>query len=68
MRIDQRYFRPAEVDTLLGDPALAKSYLGWEPEITAQEMCREMVAADLEIAKRHIAGAHGLQLPVAHED
>src|SRR6478735_4717270 len=49
--IDPRYFRPAEVDTLLGDPSKAKKDLGWVPEITVQEMCAEMVAADLSEAK-----------------
>ena len=53
MRIDPRYFRPAEVETLLGNPAKAKARLGWEPEITAREMCAEMVASDLQIAGRH---------------
>ena len=48
MRIDPRYFRPAEVETLLGDPSKAKAKLGWAPEITAQEMCAEMVADDLK--------------------
>ena len=68
MRIDPRYFRPAEVETLLGDPAKAKKYLGWEPEITAQQMCSEMVAADLKVAKRHaLLREHGLELPVAYE-
>jgi GDPmannose 4,6-dehydratase len=52
LKIDPRYFRPAEVETLLGDPSKAKEKLGWEPEITAQEMCSEMVAYDLEEAKR----------------
>ena len=51
LKVDPRYFRPTEVETLLGDPAKAKAKLGWEPEITAQQMCSEMVAADLEIAK-----------------
>jgi len=50
LRIDSRYFRPAEVNTLLGDPSKAKSKLGWEPTITAREMCAEMVASDLESA------------------
>lgn len=50
--IDPRYFRPSEVETLLGDPTKAKDKLGWVPEITAQEMCAEMVAADLTAAKR----------------
>lgn len=60
MRIDPRYFRPAEVDTLLGDSTYAKEKLGWTPEITVQEMCAEMVAADLEIARQHaVLKAHG---------
>jgi GDPmannose 4,6-dehydratase len=53
VRIDPRYFRPTEVETLLGDPNKAKQKLGWIPEITAQEMCAEMVAADLQVAKQH---------------
>ena len=53
LRVDPRYFRPAEVETLLGDPSKARKQLGWEPEITVQEMCAEMVAADIEIAKQH---------------
>ena len=52
MRIDPRYFRPTEVETLLGDPSKAKEKLGWEPLITAQEMCSEMVAYDLAEAKK----------------
>ena len=68
MRIDPRYFRPAEVDTLLGDPKKAKDKLGWAPEITAQEMCSEMVEADLIAAKRtKLLGEHGLSLPVSLE-
>ncbi len=68
MRIDPRYFRPAEVETLLGDPSKAKTKLGWEPQITAQEMCAEMVAHDLRAAKRHaLLKLHGLDLPVALE-
>ena len=53
LRVDPRYFRPAEVETLLGDPTKAKEKLGWTPEITVQEMCAEMVAEDLKAAKRH---------------
>ena len=68
MRIDPRYFRPAEVETLLGDPAKAKKLLGWTPEITAQEMCAEMVADDLKMARRHaLLKEHGLELPVSLE-
>ena len=69
VRIDPRYFRPAEVETLLGDPAKAKQKLSWVPEITAQEMCSEMVASDLTAAKRHaLLKAHGLELPVSVEN
>jgi GDPmannose 4,6-dehydratase len=68
MRIDPRYFRPAEVETLLGDPSKAKEKLGWVPEITAQEMCTEMVAEDYKSARRHaLLKAHGLELPVSLE-
>ncbi len=52
VRVNPRYFRPAEVETLLGDPSHAKLKLGWTPEITAQQMCAEMVQADLVEAKR----------------
>ena len=58
MRIDPRYFRPAEVETLLGDPSKAKTRLGWVPEITAQEMCAEMVAEDLKAARRYALLRH----------
>ena len=65
VRIDPRYFRPAEVETLLGDPSKAKDKLGWEPNITAQEMCAEMVAGDLEIAKRQtLLKNHGYEMPL----
>ena len=53
VKVDPRYFRPTEVETLLGDPSRAKNDLGWIPEITAQEMCAEMVASDLAHAKQH---------------
>jgi len=53
VRVDPRYFRPAEVDSLVGNPAKAKESLGWVPEITAQEMCAEMVEYDLQEARRH---------------
>ncbi len=69
MRIDPRYFRPAEVETLLGDPSKAKAKLGWEPEITTQEMCAEMVAEDLKVAQRHaFLKAHGHDIPVSLEN
>ena len=68
VQIDPRYFRPAEVETLLGDPSKAKAKLGWTPEITVQEMCHEMVAEDLKAAQRHaLLKEHGHDVPVAHE-
>ena len=68
LRIDPRYFRPAEVETLLGDPSKAKQKLGWVPEITAQEMCAEMVSEDLKAARRSaLLKEHGLSVPVALE-
>ena len=68
MKVDPRYFRPSEVETLLGDPTKAKEKLGWVPEITVQEMCAEMVAADLNEARRHaLLKKHGYEIPVAVE-
>jgi len=51
VRVDKGYFRPAEVETLLGSPKKAKKKLGWSPKITVQEMCSEMIREDLRIAK-----------------
>jgi GDPmannose 4,6-dehydratase len=68
MRIDPRYFRPAEVETLLGDPSKAQSLLGWVPEITAHEMCVEMVRADLIEAKKYaLLKKNGFDEPMAVE-
>ena len=68
LRIDPRYFRPAEVETLLGDPSKAKKKLGWTPEITAREMCAEMVAHDLQQAKQHaLLKQHGYDVNVSAE-
>ena len=68
VRIDPRYFRPTEVETLLGDPTKAKQKLGWVPEITVQEMCAEMVASDLDEAKRHaLLQKHGFSVNVSVE-
>ena len=53
MRIDPRYFRAAEVETLLGDPSSAMEHLGWSPKTTAREMCAEMVASDYADARQH---------------
>lgn len=69
MRIDSRYFRPAEVETLLGDPSKAKQNLGWVPKITAQEMCAEMVREDHKAARRiALLKEHGLDLPLSLEN
>ena len=69
MRIDPRYFRPAEVETLLGDPAKAKATLGWEPEITVQEMCAEMVTEDLKTARRAVLlKSHGYDTMLSMEN
>lgn len=68
VKIDPRYFRPTEVETLLGDPSKAKAKLSWVPEITVQEMCKEMVAADLGEAKRHaLLKANGCAVNVSVE-
>jgi GDPmannose 4,6-dehydratase len=68
VKIDPRYFRPTEVETLLGDPSKAKVKLGWVPEITVQEMCAEMVSHDLEEAKRHaLLKANGYRVSVSIE-
>lgn len=68
LKIDPRYFRPAEVETLLGDPTKAKELLGWTPEITAQEMCTEMVQEDLKAAKRHaLLKQHNYDIPISQE-
>ncbi|KAA3652443.1 MAG: GDP-mannose 4,6-dehydratase [Proteobacteria bacterium] len=64
--VDPRYFRPAEVETLLGDPTKAKEKLGWSPQITFEEMVQEMVREDLVVAKRHaLLKSHGLGLPLS---
>ena len=66
VRIDPRYFRPAEVETLLGDPTKARNELGWEPEITAQEMCKEMVEEDLKASRRiALLKQHDLDVPLS---
>ena len=68
VKVDPRYFRPAEVETLLGDPSNAKNKLGWVPEITAQEMCAEMVQEDLKIAMQtRLLKKHGYQVSTAIE-
>ena len=67
--IDPKYFRPAEVETLLGDPSKAKKELGWVPQISAKEMCIEMVCEDLKEAKKHaLLKTHGYEQPVIIEN
>ena len=68
VKVDPRYFRPTEVETLLGDPTKAQEQLGWMPEITVQEMCKEMVANDLEQARQHaLLQRHGFAVAVSKE-
>ena len=52
VEIDPKYFRPAEVDLLVGDATKAKEKLGWVPKRNVEQLCKEMVAADLELFKR----------------
>ena len=68
VKIDPRYFRPTEVETLLGDPSKAKKLLGWTPEITVQEMCKEMVVEDLAQARKSaLLKKHGYAVPISSE-
>ncbi|KTR51866.1 GDP-mannose 4,6-dehydratase, partial [Pantoea ananatis] len=68
VKVNPRYFRPAEVETLLGDPSKAKELLGWEPLITVEEMCAEMVEHDLNNAKQHaLLKSHGFNVSISVE-
>ena len=68
VKVDPRYFRPAEVETLLGDPTKAKEKLGWVPETSVEQMCAEMVAADQAVAKRHaFLKANGYEMSMSVE-
>ena len=68
MRVDPHYFRPAEVETLLGDPSKAKQKLGWEPKTTFQELVAEMVREDLKSAERdELVKQHGYSAYDYHE-
>ena len=68
MRVDPKYFRPAEVASLLGDAAKARQRLGWQPQTGLRQMIAEMVAADLRLARQHaLLRRHGLGQPVAQE-
>ena len=69
VKVDPQYFRPAEVETLLGDPANAYQKLGWVPEITVQDMCAEMIQSDLKDAKRNmLLKKHGFDVPAQIQD
>ncbi|PSW60650.1 GDP-mannose 4,6-dehydratase [Photobacterium kishitanii] len=69
VRVSPKFFRPAEVETLLGDPSKAKEKLGWVPEITVEEMCSEMVANDINKAKQHaLLKAHGFDVAISKEN
>jgi GDPmannose 4,6-dehydratase len=68
VKINPRYFRPAEVETLLGDPTKARNKLGWTPEVTAEQMCHEMVMADLAAAQKiRLLMDHGHEVPITSE-
>ena len=68
VRVDPLYFRPAEVETLLGDPSKAARELGWVPEVTIDELIEEMVDADLQLAKRSaLLKRHGFDVPLSLE-
>ena len=68
VRVDPRYFRPTEVETLLGDPSKAKVKLGWEPEVSARRMCSEMIAHDLRLAQQNaLLKQHGYNINVSME-
>jgi GDPmannose 4,6-dehydratase len=68
VKVDPRYFRPAEVDSLLGDPTKAREKLGWVPEISVEDMCAEMVDEDLNQAQQHsLLKQHGFQIQMTKE-
>lgn len=68
VKVNPKFFRPAEVETLLGDPTKAKESLGWVPEITVEEMCAEMVQADINKAKQHaLLKANGFDVAISVE-
>ncbi|MGA1066839.1 MAG: GDP-mannose 4,6-dehydratase [Alphaproteobacteria bacterium] len=68
VRVDPRYYRPTEVETLLGDPTKAKEKLNWQPTISAREMCSEMVMEDLQEARKQaLLAKHGYSVPLPAE-
>ena len=69
IKVHPRYFRPTEVDSLLGDASKAKKDLGWKSEITVQEMCKEMIEEDYKIASRVVLlKENKLDLPNSIQD
>lgn len=68
VRVDPKYFRPTEVESLLGDPSKAEKVLGWKPEITVKEMCEEMMLSDMDEAQKHnILKNNGYTITVGSE-
>ncbi|AQQ09161.1 GDP-mannose 4,6-dehydratase [Sedimentisphaera cyanobacteriorum] len=68
VKIDPKYFRPAEVETLLGDPSKSKNQLGWNPRTSFKELVKEMVEADMEIARHDVVSRkHGFRTPDYNE-
>ncbi|MFO0942609.1 MAG: GDP-mannose 4,6-dehydratase [Pirellulales bacterium] len=68
VRVNPRYYRPSEVETLLGDPTKAREDLGWIPQVTVEEMCQEMIEADLNKAKQQaLLKSHGHNISVSRE-
>jgi GDPmannose 4,6-dehydratase len=68
VRVDPRYFRPTEVETLLGDASKARDKLGWTAQVEFPELVAEMVASDLEIAKRDaLVAKQGYKVYSHHE-
>jgi GDPmannose 4,6-dehydratase len=68
VEIDTKYFRPAEVDFLLGNSTKARTVLKWEPKYTVREMCREMVASDIQkFRKQEILKKHGFEILSQYE-
>jgi len=66
--VDSRYFRPTEVDSLLGDPTKARDKLGWKPKITFKEMVHEMMENEINVAKRDsLVNEHGFKTPDFNE-
>jgi GDPmannose 4,6-dehydratase len=68
VEVDPRYFRPAEVDLLIGDPSKAKEKLGWEPKVNLEELVRMMVSSDMKDAKQELhLRKNGFEIREHHE-